>query len=117
MYFYDLQKDMYSILQPFGIKADEIPLNFDFTKGIGGYFAIESLENGEYMEDYPLKIHLVGLKKDKITVQIKANEIEESLRLTKNDKWRLIKANVFITTLFDDEGKFNLIMNYYIRRY
>lgn len=109
----DLQTKIFNLLKPYNVWLDEIPKDFDFTKGIGRYFTIDGISDEGYCEDYPLEINLVGIKNKKMEVQALATDIEKLV--SEYSDLRIFKQNAFVNSLYDDEGKFILNMKFWIR--
>ena len=105
-----------NLLKPYRVYPDDLPIKFDFKKGYGIYYVIDTIADGYYKDEYNLEIHLVGLDKIKL---IEATESIHEL-VNKNHptpfSW-IIPKSVRRNHLKEEDGKDHYILEYYIKNY
>lgn len=112
----EIIKGLLNLLKPHKVYADGLPLHFDFKKGYGIYYIVDTVTDGYYKDEYNLEVHLIGL--DKITL-IGATESIHAMVNKKhptNDSW-IVPKNVRRNHLKEEDGKDHFILEYYIKNY
>lgn len=111
----EIIKGLLSLLKPYKVYPDDLPLNYDFTLESGIYYILDSITDGIYKDMYNLEIHIVGLDKYKLdiirlceTLHLKVNKKEPTL------KSRIITKNVRRNYLREEDEKHHYILEYYI---
>lgn len=111
----DIQKKIF-LLIPGGV--DNISSTFDFTKNP---YAVQvrvgdSVSDDVITNDISFEIRICGLTKNKMTIQSKAKDLDLILNKTTIDLYWIVRNNVYYTSYYDVD-KFNVVLQYTIKKY
>lgn len=112
-----IQEEIFNLIPK---ATDEVPSDFDF-KNNNLAIEIKIGENilGEsYCNDIDIKVTVVGLKEEKISIQNEAIDLDKIInKYVFKDKSAIIfRENVWYSSFYDKD-KFNAVLLYSIRKY
>lgn len=109
-----IQKKLFKLIPQ---ATDVIDDKFDFKKNIAIELQVgDSISDEIVNNDISLQVRIVGLKKRKIDIQNKAEELDKRLNKTEIENSWIVRNNVYYSSYYD-EDKFNAVLQYTIKEY
>lgn len=113
----DLTSIQVKIFQLIPTGVDTISSTFDYTKGNAIQVRVgDSITDETESNDISLEVRICGLTKNKIAIQAKAKDLDKILNQTAIEYYWIVRNNVYLTSYYDND-KFNVVLQYTIKKY